>query len=673
MEERGVSRYTASFAILVKDNQNRTLMMRKLFFTFLLILAPLLADARVPEITPPIVNAKVAEIMKAHATYKSMNTTIIKRALQNYLEELDPSKTYFIESDIEPWISPQDDMLEQTLQEYNNSDFHVFYTIYDVMLKAVNRRHELEKLINMNELPKHVNPDEFKDPKWATNEQELVTRLAKIKSLQIEGSAKLETDIKAKALQRIAKRQTKYEEELLNPDPIHQQRLILSNVLKATASALDTHTAYFTPDEASQFMINVQQRLFGIGAQLRDDINGFTVIKVIEGGPAAIAKELKAKDRIIAVNGEPVVGMDIVDAVELMRGEENTPVVLTILRETGEGDSKKEEKLDITIYRGEVVFKEHRYESSYEPFGDGVIAYLRLYSFYQDPDNSSASDLTKEINKIKEEHKINGIILDLRYNSGGMLSQAVEVAGLFITKGIVASIKDHTGAIQHLRDLDGKTVWDGPLIVLVNRVSASASEIVAQSLQDYGRVIIVGDDHTYGKGSFQTFTLNASKNNSVNPQGEYKVTRGKYYTVSGKTPQLTGVISDIIVPGPLSETDIGEKYAKYPLENDQIKENFDDDLSDIPFLQKDRIRLLYKFDLQPKLTTYQPFLDKLRQNTAHRIQNNKNYQNFLKEIKKAGNVEEEETEQFGQNDLQLTEANNIMKDLILLLHSSGNK
>lgn len=645
-------------------------MLRKLLVFFILLASWI--EAKVPQITPPLVNTKINEIMKAHATYKSLNANLIKRTLQNYLEELDPNKTYFIESDIQQWLSPSDTVLEQILKDYTSNNFDVFYTIHDAMVKAIHRRHDIEKLINSNDLPKHVSSEEFKDLPWVKNEPELLSRLMKIKALQIETAAKLDDETREKALQRIIKRQAKYEENLLIADPDQRQRLILSNILKATASSLDAHTAYFTPDEASQFIINVQQRLFGIGAQLRDDLNGFTVIKVIDGGPAALSKELKPKDRIIAVNGEPVVGMDIVDAVELMRGEEHTPVTLTVIRESGEGESKKEDKLEITILRGEVVFTEHRYETSYEPYGDGVIGYLRLYSFYQDPDNSSSSDLTKEIQKLKEEHKLNGIILDLRYNSGGMLSQAVDVAGLFITKGVVVSVKDHTGAIQHLRALGGTPVWDGPLIVLVNRASASASEIVAQALQDYGRGVVVGDDHTYGKGTFQTFTLNATKNIAVNPQGEYKVTRGKYYTVSGKTPQLTGVLSDIVVPGSLSETEIGEKFAKNPLENDRIKENFNDDLSDVPFLQRDKVRMFYKFDLQPRLETYKAFFEVLKQNSAHRIQNNKNYQNFIKEMKKKDdNIEDDSAEEFGQNDLQLTEANNVMKDLILLLLVNG--
>jgi carboxyl-terminal processing protease len=303
------------------------------------------------------------------------------------------------------------------------------------------------------------------------------------------------------------------------------------------------------------------------------------------------------------------------------------------------------------------------------------LVYLRLYAFYQDQDSSSSGDLAKEIEKYKKEHRVKGVILDLRYNSGGLLNQAVGVVGLFITKGTVTSIKDDTGHIQHMRALEGKTEWLGPLIVLVNRGSASASEIVAGTLQDYGRAIIVGDDHTYGKGSFQTFTLNTTKNGPVNPQGEYKVTRGRYYTVSGKTPQLTGVSSDIVVPGALSETEVGEKYAKFPLENDTIKENFDDDLLDVPFFQREKVKALYKFDLQKKMTSYQPYLESLKKNSADRISQNKNYQNFLKEIQKkdkAASTEEESSDQFGQSDLQLIEAYNILKDLIYSEQMSGS-
>lgn len=639
----------------------RTAILFSFFVTFGL-------NARLPDITNQDVTTQMSAILKSHAEHKTLNKDLIKRALNNYLEELDPSKTYFTFDDIKEWAEPSDALLNQILKDYSSKKFDVFFEIDQKLASVIPRRHDLEEKIGATPLPTKVNIDEFKDMKWAKDQDELLDRLRKIKALQIETSSKLSDDIKEKALQRIKKRQAKFEDEVLNPDPVQKDRFVHTYALKALASSLDSHTAYFTPEEAGQFMINVQQKLFGIGAQLRDDISGFTIVKVLEGGPAAGSKEIKVKDRIIAVNGEPVVGMDIADAVELIRGEENTPVTLTVIREIPEDGTTREEKLDIILKRGAVVLKETRYETSYEPFGDGVIAYLRLYSFYQDSDSSSAEDLAAALEAMKKEHHVKGVILDLRYNSGGLLSQAVAVSGLFITKGIVVSVKDEAGHIQHLRDLDSTTVFDGPLIVLINRASASASEIVAQTLQDYGRALVVGDDHSFGKGSFQTFTLTGEKATDINQKGEYKVTRGRYYTVSGKTPQLKGVLSDIIVPGVLSESEIGEKFGKYPLGNDEIKPTFDDDLSDIPFLQRERIRFLYKFDLQKQLKTYVPYLDALRKNEEHRQANNKNYQNFLKEIKKKNeDFDPENPEEFGRNDLQLAETYSIMKDLILLM------
>ena len=305
-------------------------------------------------------------------------------------------------------------------------------------------------------------------------------------------------------------------------------------------------------------------------------------------------------------------------------------------------------------------------ETVLEPYGDGVIANLNLYSFYQDPASSSAGDIRKALELVKKDHELKGVILDLRSNAGGLLTQAVSVTGAFINKGIVVSVKDHTGRIQHLREVDGKPVWEGPLFVLVNRASASAAEIVAQTLQDYGRAVVVGDQFTFGKGSFQTFTLDPVTNPKVNPQGEYKVTRGRYYTVSGKSPQLKGVQSDIIVPGLLSFLEIGEEFAKFPLENDEIPPHFEDDLADITPYHRVQLGPMYKYNLQTKLSTYVSYLESLKKNSRLRIDTNRNYQNFLTEMEKK-NFDSEQIDFFGQSDLQLAEALNVMKDLIFLM------
>ncbi|MCH9703235.1 MAG: S41 family peptidase, partial [Chlamydiae bacterium] len=536
----------------------------------------------------------------------------------------------------------------------------LFRKIQEAYLTAIGRRADLDERALAITFDSPVSVDEFKEIDWATSEELLVLRLAKIRQLQMEAAAKFDEENRELIWQRIEKRRHVKESELQSASPKQFERHVLSNVLKAFSSALDGHTSYFTPGEATQFMIQVQQRLFGIGAQLRDDLNGFTVVKVLDGGPASQNTGLLDGDRIIAIDEEPVVGYEITAAVELIRGEEGTVVNLTVLR------GEEEEKFIIPITRGEVVIQEARIESHSYPFGDGVIAHIALHAFYQDPVHSSCSDIYEHLEKIKKEGRIKGLVLDLRSNSGGVLPQAVAVTGLFISKGIVCSVKDNLGQVEHLRDIDGKIAFDGPLIVLISKVSASAAEIVAQTLQDYGRAIVVGDEHSYGKGTFQTFTLDAASNGRVNPKGEYKVTRGRYYTVSGRSPQLVGVASDVVVPGPFSALEIGEKYTKYPLENDSISENFDDDLSDIPARQRDQISWLYRYNLQPRLKSYTRFLPKLQENSKRRIEENKFYQSFL-EILEHNEPSSDKIELFSKGDPQLHEALNITKDLILLL------
>ncbi|MCB1118375.1 MAG: PDZ domain-containing protein [Chlamydiia bacterium] len=631
-------------------------------FISLLLFVPCLLMAKLPELQPSDVTEKLQEIMEAHVYYKEMSPMLMGRVLKNYLEELDPVKTYFLKPEIEPWLDPSEETLNQVLSQYQQGNFDTFYQIRDVLVQAIERRHRLEEQIATVELPEKVKYADFQKMDWLETEEELLTRLAKIRAMQVDATTKLSPDLKDKALQLIKKRQKKVEGNALNDDPDHVRNAVLSYFMKSAAAALDSHTVYFTPEEAKQFLISVQSRLFGIGAALRDDLNGFSIIKIIDGGPASRGGELQLKDRVIAVNGEPVVGMEITDAVQLIRGEEDTQVVLTVVRQVDE----EEKTLHITITRGEVVLKEARFESSVEPFGDGVVAYLRLFTFYQDPDHSSAGDITKELNRLKKEYNIKGVVLDLRDNTGGLLAQAVAVTGLFISRGVVVSIKDADGNVQHLRDIDGETIWNGPLIVMVNRASASASEIVSQTLQDYGRALIVGDDHSYGKGSFQTFTLNTEQENDVNPKGEYTVTRGLYYTVAGHSPQLNGVQADVVVPSVLSQSDIGERFTKYPIESESIPDSFDDKLEDIPFFQRQRIKPLYLVHLQKREQPYQPYLELLKSNSEKRIANNKNYQSFLAQIKKVETTGEEEPLKFGQNDLQLAETMNVMKDLILL-------
>ena len=641
------------------------------FTTFLtLILCSFsLSYAKPPTLTPRDTRVKIEEILKAHVSYQSLNTEIIARSFENYLDELDPGKTYLILNEIDPWINPSTELLKTTLMQIKKEDFTAYAQMHEIILKAIERRNHLESSVDHQDLIQNVQPSAFKDLKWAESEEILADRLLKIKSLQLSSAEKLNQETKEQFMQRLKKRRLNRDEELQTANEQEKHQLILSNVLKSVSSALDSQTAYFTPAEANQFMIQVQQRLFGIGAQLRDDLDGLSVIRLIEGGPANLGGKLKVMDKIIAVNKEPILGMDITEAVELIRGQQGTAVCLTVLRKTGEETSEQEEKLDIDIIRAEVVLKETRLESSSVPFGEGVIGIFHLFSFYQDNKSSSAGDLSQAIQELKDRTNLKGIILDLRNNAGGLLDQAVSVAGLFMDKGVVVSVKDNTGEIKKLRNIDQRKLWDGPLLVLTNKLSASASEIVAQTLQDYGRALVVGDERTYGKGTFQTFTLESAHYGKVNPKGEYKVTRGRYYTVSGKSPQLVGVKADIIVPGIFSQMEIGEKFSKHPLGTDLICANFEDDLSDIPAMHRYQISRLYKFNLQKILTTYTRHTEHLKTNSQIRIETNKNYQCFLKAIEKKDAIDEE-AEEYGNNDLQLDETIHVIKDLIYILEKS---
>jgi carboxyl-terminal processing protease len=640
----------------------------------LFLFSPYFCEGKPADLTKRDVVMKMHEIMRSHVAYKKLTPQIAKRTLESFIDQLDPTKTYFLLDEIEAYLETDEAVLKNVVQDFEEARFPAFDAIFSEMKKAIARRNILEKKIDGELLPQNVTSKEFKDLPWCKTEEELFERLKRLRALQLDVAAKISKEAQDIALGRIVKRRQKIEEEYTSNDRSFGDRVLSTAVMKAMTSALDAHTNYFTPSEANQFLISVQQRLLGIGVQLRDDVDGFSIVKILEGGPAEQGGELKVKDKIIAINSEPVIGLDVSEVVELIRGQEGTQLALRIVRENGENGEKSQILKDIMITRGEVVLKESRLEAEAHPFGSGAIALIRLHAFYQDADTSSSEDVKRALDEIKSKYKVLGVILDLRFNAGGVLSQAVQVSGLFMKKGIVVSVKDENGDVHPLRDLDASTIWGGPLIVLINRGSASAAEIVAGALQDYGRALIVGDDHSFGKGSFQTFTLTSANVNSVDPQGEYKVTRGLYYTVSGKTPQLNGVQSDVHVASGLEYLEIGEMYAKYPLENDSIEPAFKDTLADVPYFQREKIRKLYGQDHQEVETTQTQYIAELTANSKVRQEQNKPYKAFLEAIKSNDEAELEDMDKPDKRaDFQLYESMNVMKDLIIFLESNAQK
>jgi carboxyl-terminal processing protease len=626
----------------------------------LLLCSISLVFAKAPSITPQDAKGKIQEILRSHACHHKMDEELIKRSFANMIDELDPLKLYFLKSELDPYLNPSDELLVKTLDDYNNAIFTEYLKIHALMDKAISRRNQLEDRVVPSE--EKVLLKKFKDIDFADSEESLFLRLCEVKSLHALTLAKLKEDPQ-KFFNKINKRRLSHENELLGKNNKEKEEMALTFAIKALASSLDSQTHYFTPKEANQFIIQVQQRLFGIGAQLRDDVTGLGVVKIIEGSPAYKNGQLKIGDTIIAVDKQSVTGMDISEAVELIRGPEGTKVNLTIMTD-------QEETKTIELMRGEIVIQETRLENSYEPFGDGVLGIFHLFSFYQDEKTSSAEDIAKAITELANNQNLKGVILDLRFNGGGLLTQAVAVAGLFMKPGVVVSVKDNTGFTSHLRSLEKNPAWTGPLVVLTNKASASAAEIVAQTLQDYGRAIVIGDDTSYGKGTFQTFTLDSSSQARVNQKGEYKVTRGLYYTASGKSPQLHGVQSDIIVQGPLAFSELGEKHSKFPLQPDEILSNLDDRMDDVSLFQRLQLEKIYDSSKQLKEDYLEKVLSTLKNNSCLRLKQNKPYQDFILEIQKE-DLETDNLEKSQFVDFQLQESIDILKDLIFIKQSSS--
>ena len=332
------------------------------------------------------------------------------------------------------------------------------------------------------------------------------------------------------------------------------------NVLTHT---YDPHTDYLSPKAKEDFDLKMGGRLEGIGARLyvKDDLT--EVSAVIVGGPAWKAKELAVEDKILKVRQddeeEPVdlTGMRIDDVVQLIRGKKGTKVHLTIRKKSGKTEV-------ITIERDEVVIDESFARSVIVDFDDVKnIGFISLPVFYStfDGKNSCADDVKKEVEKLNAQN-VNGIIIDLRWNGGGSLQDVIDMSGLFIEEGPIVQVKSSEGKASVYKDRDASVSFDGPMIVMTNMISASASEILAGALQDYGRAVIVGSNSTFGKGTVQGFfDLDRVYNGAsdLKPLGQVKMTTQKFYRINGGSNQLTGIIPDIILPDNFSYVNVGEK------------------------------------------------------------------------------------------------------------------
>jgi len=371
------------------------------------------------------------------------------------------------------------------------------------------------------------------------------------------------------------KRVLKYYDEQFADQPDANE--VLSNFANVVANTYDPHTEYFAPREKEEFDIQLTGRFEGIGATLREKDGLIYIEDVVPGSASYRQGELKKGDAILRVAqgaAEPVSieGWHTNKAVTLIRGKKGTEVRLTVKK--SDGSTRV-----IPIIRDVVVVEDTYAQSAVINDPSGIkIGYLRLPAFYADfNDNggrSSAADVRKELAKLTAEG-VKGIVFDLRTNGGGSLTDAVEMAGLFMPSGPMVQVRSSQGISNVLNDKDPRVQYSGPLVVLVNKYSASASEILAAAIQDYKRGIIMGSASTYGKGTVQRIidldeTL-PPELNSLKPFGSLKFTMQKFYRVTGGSTQFKGVASDIVLPDLLSYLDQGEKESDFPLKWDEIK------------------------------------------------------------------------------------------------------
>ncbi|WP_068470695.1 S41 family peptidase [Candidatus Protochlamydia phocaeensis] len=637
------------------------------------------------------INRIMQQILSQHVDKKAITGDILEHALVTYLEQFDPHKIYLLDSEVEPYRHLPQDQLAKFTEQYKQNDFSIFKQLDQVIKTAILRSRRIRQGIEKQEKdslfhqPAIKEEDELaRNESFAPSEQDLKKRI--LFNLEIYIDMQKRRYGETPTLQQRDQVLRTYETQLRDfenpylyqndsgvPLPVaEQENLFAIHVLKALASSLDSHTSFYQANEAYDMRVRLQKEFQGVGLVLKDLGNEIQVSRLLEGGPAAKSGLIQPGDFLLEVNGKAVADHPFEKVMEMLHNEKNPQVNLVFKRKAANGQPEK--IFTVVLKRAEIILNNDRVDVKSVPFGNGIIGEITLHSFYQGDGVSSEKDVRDAIEKLEKKGNLRGLVLDLRDNSGGFLSQAIKVAGLFITNGVIVISKYSSGEERFYRDVDGKKSYDGPLVVLTSKATASAAEIVAQALQDYGVALIVGDAHTYGKGTIQTQTITDNQSTSY-----FKVTVGKYYTVSGKTPQKQGVKADIVVPGHWNKEEIGEIYSGDDVEADKIPPAYNDDLEDVSPEVKSWYLKYYTPTVQHRSLVWRNLLPTLRKNSEYRIAHNKNYQLFL-----TGKVPDEATDEeeellsgtkpktYGVDDMQMQEAVNIVKDMILL-HSIGKK
>ncbi|WP_350286241.1 carboxy terminal-processing peptidase [uncultured Croceitalea sp.] len=544
---------------------------------------------------------------RGHYEPKDINDKFSANVFEDFIDILDPTKRYFLESDIREF----EQYKYQIDDQIKNTDITFFNLVYQRLMKRMDEAKAiytdaLEKPFDYSK-KEEINID-YKDEEYASNKKQLKERWrkqlkynalgvydgkVKIKNGFMEGATgaggdlasantKVELseadielrDMSLAEVEQAARESTKNTlDEFFDFVADLERKDWFVQYINTIVDEFDPHTFYFAPDEKDKFDISMSGKFEGIGARLQKKPEGAKIVEIISGGPVWRAKSLEVGDEILKVAQEgeeptDIVGMRLDDAIKLIKGPKGTIVDLTVRKVDG--------TLDVVSITRDVVELEESYAKSASVIKDerkyGLINLPKFYVDFDDyTERNAATDVAKEVERLKEAGA-EGLILDLRDNGGGSLKTVVEMAGLFIKSGPVVQVKSSGQRKEIHEDKDERIQWDGPLVILVNELSASASEILAAAMQDYKRAVVIGSKQTFGKGTVQNVIPldNIVRSNEHGDLGAIKLTTQKFYRINGGSTQLEGVKSDIVVPDRYSYIDLGERDQENPLPWDKI-------------------------------------------------------------------------------------------------------
>ena len=544
---------------------------------------PVGADATASTLTPTArqtaLDKTIAELLSRHHYRQSkLDDQLSVLVLTTYLDDLDFGRAYFLASDItgfEKYRNTLDDALKK-------GDLQPAYEIFNVYLRRLaERTARIQTLLQQDfrfDVDESLEVDRKETP-WAktpTDLDDFWRKRLKHEMLTLLLSGK----DRAAARELLVKR---YDNRLRQAQKTSSDD-VFQLYMNAVAQAFDPHTAYFSPRNTENFNIQMRLSLEGIGCVLRMDEEMVTVVELVTGGPADLSQQIKAGDRIVAVaqgDSDPwldVVGWRLDDVVDRIRGQRGTVVRLKVL--PGKAGATAAEKT-VRLVRDTIKLEKQAAKSEVktlrDPNGrDLRIGVITIPAFYSDFDAARRGDpnyrsTTRDVRGLLNDlsGKVDGLVLDLRENGGGSLQEAVDLTGLFIDDGPVVQVRNVGGDLEIEKDSEPGQAYNGPLAVLVDRASASASEIFAGAIQDYGRGLVIGDP-TFGKGTVQTLVDLNRFTRARDPQGQLKLTIAKFYRVNGSSTQHRGVRPDIAIPSVVDSEEIGESSQKNALPWDEI-------------------------------------------------------------------------------------------------------